>query len=81
MTALIPPEDHRAADQAPAAVTVEAEVICGQKFYSCMCDRPLSHDGPHVCGRDGGSWHRNLAGQDVIDALPDLRRAFGTATP
>jgi hypothetical protein len=77
MTTPTPPEDQHGADAAAPAITSEAVVVCGERFYNCTCDEPLMHDGPHVCGRDGGSWHKGLNGETVIVRHPDLRRVFG----
>jgi hypothetical protein len=30
-------------------------IICAEAFYSCKCDEPPMHGGPHLC-RCGGSW-------------------------
>lgn len=73
-------EDNWGPDRAPAAVTepAEAVVVCGDKFFSCRCDLPPGHDGPHVCGRDNGSWRYDEYGDSRVVAFPDVLKGLDT---
>jgi len=32
------------------------EVVCGVSAHACRCSLTPGHDGPHICGDDGGTW-------------------------
>lgn len=70
-------EDHQGGDTAPAAVTVDAEIICDAKLDYCVCVLAPGHAGPHVCGRDDGSWEYSDDGELRIVAFPDVLKALG----
>ena len=56
---------------------VDAELICGDKLYSCHCAKLPDHDGAHACDPDacGGSWTYDDKGESEIVTLPHLGAA------
>lgn len=43
--------------------------LCGVREAACICDREMTHDGPHHCSC-GGSWHIDEAGTFHIVSYP-----------
>lgn len=56
---------------------VEGVAVCDAKLEYCVCSLAAGHEGPHVCGRDDGSWEYGDDGELRIVAFPDVLKALG----
>lgn len=59
------------------AEPVEGVIVCDAKLDYCACALAAGHEGPHVCGRDDGSWTYDDDGDLRIVAFPDVLKALG----